>query len=285
MQAVVRIFAALDLQLLLDNPGYRNPLRVLSVSRAADVPLEVQFVRGGVVVDPDPANAGLTVRWIVKTNKKFDEDPPLVFEDVFVKSGTGASTLFTATVNYATTAMNAALGINPPTTTNDVAAVTAMAELSWTGIIRGKTLWIPHTVNNDLYKGSETPPPASSTGALSSKVTVPVNGVAIAITGISVADPTQVTAVAHGLATNDTVAMTGVTGNTPSLNSNFLATVLDADNFTVPLDVTVAGAGGTAQRVAPGTPGDFALENNTLYLYTGDGSIHSWSYVSLATLT
>lgn len=64
-----------------------------------------------------------------------------------------------------------------------------------------------------------------------------------AITGNTVANPTIVTSVAHGLATNDVVYFVN-SNSTPSLNGSKVVTVTGVDTFTVPVDVTVAGTTG-----------------------------------------
>jgi hypothetical protein len=66
-----------------------------------------------------------------------------------------------------------------------------------------------------------------------------------AITGISVANPTHITAVGLKLQNGQWVTIAGSTGGTPSINGNWQVTVLDADHFTIPLNVTSAGSGGT----------------------------------------
>lgn len=64
-----------------------------------------------------------------------------------------------------------------------------------------------------------------------------------ACTVISLANPTQVTSAAHGLATGDVVVFDG-TNSTPKLDGPNKVTVIDANNFTVPVNVTVAGNAG-----------------------------------------
>lgn len=68
----------------------------------------------------------------------------------------------------------------------------------------------------------------------------------IPITSNSIANPTVVTtAVPHGRATGDVVLISGVTGSTPTINGAQTITVIDATHFSVPVNVTVAGTGGT----------------------------------------
>ena len=83
----------------------------------------------------------------------------------------------------------------------------------------------------------------------------PTSGSAVAktpvtITSSSVANPTVITtAAAHGLVTGDQVAIAGHTGSTPAISGNFTVTVISATTFTIPVNVTVAGSGGTATKV------------------------------------
>lgn len=69
-----------------------------------------------------------------------------------------------------------------------------------------------------------------------------------AITAISVANPTHVTSSNHGLVTGEAILVAG-TNSTPALVGPYTVTVLDANNFTVPVNVTVAGTTGTWQTV------------------------------------
>ncbi len=65
----------------------------------------------------------------------------------------------------------------------------------------------------------------------------------------SVADPSVITTSgAHGLASGMTVVIAGHAGSTPDINSTHVVTVLNATTFSIPVNVTVGGTGGTAQR-------------------------------------
>jgi hypothetical protein len=66
----------------------------------------------------------------------------------------------------------------------------------------------------------------------------------------SVANPTVITtSAAHGYSTGDRVQISGHAGSTPSLNAVHAAvTVLSPTTFTIPVNVTVGGTGGTVQR-------------------------------------
>ncbi|MDP2675702.1 MAG: hypothetical protein Q8Q00_12495 [Dehalococcoidia bacterium] len=68
----------------------------------------------------------------------------------------------------------------------------------------------------------------------------------INIVSSSVANPTTITtATPHGLATGDLVSIVGHAGSTPAINDVGIVTVTGANTFTIPVDVTGAGAGGT----------------------------------------
>ncbi|MCU0250216.1 MAG: hypothetical protein MUE61_08415 [Vicinamibacterales bacterium] len=66
------------------------------------------------------------------------------------------------------------------------------------------------------------------------------------ITSSSVANPTVITTgAAHGLTTGDSVVIAGHTGSTPSINGTYTATVTGTSTFTIPVNVSVGGTGGT----------------------------------------
>jgi len=92
----------------------------------------------------------------------------------------------------------------------------------------------------------------------------------------SVANPTVITtATPHGLTTGLTTTIAGHVGSTPDINGAHVVTVLTADTFTIPVNVTVGGTGGTAAFVDPlplsdpyGTPPSYS--NNTCSIFVED---------------
>lgn len=71
----------------------------------------------------------------------------------------------------------------------------------------------------------------------------------IRITSCSVANPTVVTTdEAHGFTTGDSVIIADVSGESPSIEGTRTVTVTSATTFTVAVNVTVAGFGGTVRR-------------------------------------
>ena len=74
---------------------------------------------------------------------------------------------------------------------------------------------------------------------------------ATAITSSSVANPTVITATNHGLPVGTSqVEILGHSGSTPSINGLQTATYIDASHFSIPVNVTVGGTGGTVRQVS-----------------------------------
>lgn len=87
---------------------------------------------------------------------------------------------------------------------------------------------------------------------------------AIALGASSVANPTVLaTLTPHGMVTGDTAAVLGHLGSTPAVDGAREVTVLDALHVSVPVAVTVAGAGGTLTRTIAVAP--LSLADAKLY--------------------
>lgn len=75
------------------------------------------------------------------------------------------------------------------------------------------------------------------------KVTILNN---VAITSSSVANPSVIVAAAHGLTTGNKVIIRAHTGSTPDINGTaYTITKIDANSFSIPVNVTIGGTGGT----------------------------------------
>ena len=97
-------------------------------------------------------------------------------------------------------------------------------------------------------KRTDTGATASGTGI---DLGVPAGVDAVTITSSSVANPTVITAAAvHGLQTGDSILIAGHSGSTPSINGGHTVTVINTTTFTIPVDVSVGGTGGTLQRTS-----------------------------------
>ena len=66
---------------------------------------------------------------------------------------------------------------------------------------------------------------------------------AVALTVASVANPTQITAGTHGYSTGDTIYV-NCSDSTPVINGTYTITKVDADKFTIPVNVTDIGSAG-----------------------------------------
>lgn len=78
---------------------------------------------------------------------------------------------------------------------------------------------------------------------------------AVAIVSSSIAAASVlVTATPHDFVTGDTVAIAGHTGSTPAVDGARVVTVIDDTHVSIPLPVTVAGAGGTITRTIARKP-------------------------------
>jgi len=96
---------------------------------------------------------------------------------------------------------------------------------------------------------------------------------AVNVTSSSVANPTVITtAAAHGLQAGDLVTIAGHTGSTPDINGSHavVATPL-ATTFTIAVNVTVGGTGGTARRTSTRLGGSAHLHLDALDLDGGTG--------------
>src|SRR4051812_13236768 len=75
------------------------------------------------------------------------------------------------------------------------------------------------------------------------------SGGTVAITSSSVANPSVITTgSAHGLATGDITTIAGHSGSTPSINGQYQIIVLSPTTFSIPVNVTIGGTGGTAVK-------------------------------------
>lgn len=61
-----------------------------------------------------------------------------------------------------------------------------------------------------------------------------------AVTENSIANPTVISTTAHGLASGDSVDISG-SNSTPTIDGTHVVTVIDENRFSVPVNVTVAG--------------------------------------------
>lgn len=97
------------------------------------------------------------------------------------------------------------------------------------------------------------------------------------VTAATIASPTQLTSTAHGLETGQRIVITASSGITPSLVGSHIVTKVDANNITIPVNVTAsASPSATWNRGAPtGSTMPHKLTRNTATSFTLD--VVSWT--------
>jgi hypothetical protein len=124
----------------------------LEFTRRDTVPVELQFVRAGAVVE---LATGATGRMGIKATYAGSF---LAYDGAWTKTGTGTSTVYTFSLNLNTTELNALFA------DDTVDSVAAKVEVEWTESGNtSSTLPTSATIYNDVIRGDEgTPTPATS---------------------------------------------------------------------------------------------------------------------------
>jgi len=87
----------------------------------------------------------------------------------------------------------------------------------------------------------------------------------VPITSNSIANPSVVTTpIPHGLTTGDIILISGVASSSPTINGERTVTVTSTTTFTVPVNVTVGGTGGSFVK-ANSTGGGMAYQQVTAF--------------------
>lgn len=92
---------------------------------------------------------------------------------------------------------------------------------------------------NELESGGNCDP--EETGRILSALASPVS-----VTSSSIANPSQITVATHTFVTGDSVTIAGHSGSIPSINATHVVTVINSTTFSIPVNVTGGGTGGTA---------------------------------------
>lgn len=100
----------------------------------------------------------------------------------------------------------------------------------------------------------------------------------VAITSSSVANPTVITANNHGLNTGNKIIIRGHTGSTPNINDTiYVITRTGTNTFTIPVNVTVGGTGGTIGVFPAANTGDLEFMDGYWFVIKPDGGIFNCS--------
>lgn len=144
----MRVYVNLDSNEFVVSPVLTQRVSTLFFVRRDTVPVEVQFVRGGTVVE---LGAGAT--GAIGMKKTFTGSF-LASDSAWTKSGTGAATIYQFDLNLNTTAMDAEF--SPDATTD---SITAKIEVSWSvGGTTSSTLPATAQIFNDVIRGTEGVP-------------------------------------------------------------------------------------------------------------------------------
>lgn len=141
----MRVYISLDSREFVVSPTLLQRVSTLYFTRRDKVPVEVQFVRGGQVVELDASAAG-TIGL-----KKTYGGGFLAFDGTWLKSGSGTSTVYTFGLNLNTDPLNNEF----PLDTED--SIDCKVEIEWSelGMI-SSTLPTQAVIYNDIIRGSES---------------------------------------------------------------------------------------------------------------------------------
>lgn len=151
----MRAYINLDSSEFVVSPVLTQRVSTLYFTRRDVVPVEVQFVRGGSVVE---LGAGATGQIGIK---KTYTGSFLANDTAWTKTGTGAATVYTFDLNLNTTPMDAEF--SPDATTD---SITAKIEVTWS-VSGTTTTTLPTSVvvYNDVIRGGESVPTVTAAGS------------------------------------------------------------------------------------------------------------------------
>lgn len=150
----MRVYISLDNRAFVVSPTLLQEVSTLYFTRRDIVPVEVQFVRNGTVVE---LAAGATGQMGIK---KTYAGSFLANDSGWTKTGTGTSTIYQFDLNLNTTNLNAEF----PLDTED--SITAKVEVEWTvSGTTSSTLPTSCIVYNDVIRGGESVPTVTAAGS------------------------------------------------------------------------------------------------------------------------
>jgi hypothetical protein len=148
----MRVYINLDSSEFVVSPVLTQRVNTLFFTRRDTVPVEVQFVRAGAVVELDAGATGAI------GIKKTYTGNFLANDTAWTKTGTGTSTIYQFDLNLNTANMDAEF--SPDATTD---SITAKIEVTWTvGSTTTTTLPTSATIYNDVIRGGEGVPVATA---------------------------------------------------------------------------------------------------------------------------
>jgi hypothetical protein len=147
----MRVYIDLNSRAFVVTPVLLQRVNELLFTRRDVVPVEVQFVRDGVVVE---LGAGALGQMGLK--KTYDGDF-LAYDNAWTKTGSGTSTIYTFGLNLATTELDAEFA------TDEEDSISAKVEIQWSdGGLVSSTLPCAATVFNDVIRAGDGTPTTTS---------------------------------------------------------------------------------------------------------------------------
>jgi hypothetical protein len=143
----MRLYLDLDSRAFIESPQFPRILQSLALKRRDRIPLDVQFLRGGIVTELAQEAAG---RLGIKADKDFNG--PFAASDLsWVKTGSAESASYRFDLNLNTLQINALFaGVPTPS------AVALMLEIEWTeGDLRTSSGTLSVSLENDVVRGDE----------------------------------------------------------------------------------------------------------------------------------
>jgi len=143
----MRVFIDLNSRSFVTSPVLLNRVPELFFTRRDNLPVEVQFVRSGTVVE---LGAGAAGKMGIK--KAYDGDF-LAYDSAWTKSGSGSTSIYTFGLNLNTTELDEEFS------TDEEDSVSAKVEIEWaeSGLV-SSTLPCGAIIYNDVIRGDEAAP-------------------------------------------------------------------------------------------------------------------------------
>lgn len=133
---------------IVTGPGTNEPLSLISFKRDTSSEVIVRFWKAGIQTE---LASGAVGELGIKPDGKYDGDL-LVYAGSWVKTGTGATTVYTFTPALNGSALATLLGRgDAPNTTNDKVSIPAMFEIKWVAESKKhRTQTVPCIIHNDV---------------------------------------------------------------------------------------------------------------------------------------
>lgn len=237
---------------IVQQPGVASPVPNITVPRAAQIPIVVQFTdERGTIIDPEATTTDITSSSVAAATVVTCPFPHGLTsgDSVTIADHTGVAKAITA---VAISSMAVTMTVaNPGVFTTPVAHALAVGDTVVfttsgtlpTNIVSGTTYFVKEVVSTTTFKVS----------AVSGGTAIDCSTGSPTTTHTATFGTAIVSATAHGLASADIVDIADINGVVPDISGSYTIRVIDANNFTVPVAVTSPGAGGFVTR-ATSTP-------------------------------